>query len=646
MGREIAEALGIVVKNSDGHLQCQGGDVVTWLFGHLLEMCQPHEYDPDMKKWRFETLPFVPGDWKLKPKPESKKQFGIVRDLIKKADSIVHAGDIDREGQLLVDELLEYVGCKKKAQRILLSSLDAASVKKALADLRNNADYQPLRDAALARSRADFLVGINCTRAMTLTAQNQGYDGVLSLGRVQTPTLALVVARDLEIENFKPQNFLMPKIEVEHPAGTFWATWAPGEDQAGLDSENRLIDARIAEELRTRAQGQKGILADYSATKKTKAPPLPHSLATLQKAASARFGLSAADTLAAAQGLYEAKVTTYPRSECQYLAEEQHADAATILANLKREFPQLGSCDASRKSKAWDTSKVAEHHGIIPTGASPAKCSAAEQKVFSLILQGYAQQFLPAMEYLAQKAVVDLAGERWEATGRTISNKGWTAYGDNSDDDEADDPSLPQMNSGDSVRAASAVVEQRQTKPPARFTDGTLIEAMSAIHRFVSDPKIKQKLKETSGIGTPATRANIIETLFSRDYLRRAKKQIISTDVGRNLIRVSPRLLTDPGITALWEQALSEIEHGRQAADTFVDYQIKLLPTMIEQIRAAKFDTKVVGEQQSCPACGGVLKRWQSKKKKDFFFWSCCAKCGAPSLMDENGKPGKPFGSS
>ena len=588
MGKEIAQTLG-VKKRSKGSIECQNGDIVTWLFGHILEMLEPQEYDPAYKKWRLDTLPFVPQEWKLKVKKDAAGQFKVVSSLIKKADRIVHAGDIDREGQLLVDEVLEYVGNKKPTQRILLSSLDTKSIQKALADLKDNADYQNMKNAALARARADFLIGINGTRAMTLVGQRQGYSGVLSMGRVQTPTLALVVQRDREIENFKPKDYFVPKIEVQHANGVFLATWHPQEDSPGLDPEGRLIQQDIGQKLVDAAkQAGQGRIAQCEAVKKTKAAPLPHSLTTLQKAANAAYGLSAAATLEAAQGLYEKKITTYPRSECQYLTDEHYAESGKVISSLKGNFKELAGANPSLKSKAFNTGKVTEHHAIIPTGASPSGLNQAEQQVFQLVVTAYAQQFYPAMEYLSKTVLIEMAGQLWKATGKTVLNPGWTVVG-KQEQKKGDEQNLPEgMEKEDPVSLIKAMLEAKKTKPPAHFTEGTLIDAMGGIHRFVTNPKIKKMLKETAGIGTPATRAAIIEILLKRNYMERSGKKVLSTAIGRNLVDATPSGFADPGITALWEQVLSSIEEGKASLDDFVRKQVDALPLLIEQIEQAK----------------------------------------------------------
>ena len=663
LGKAIAEGIG-TVRASRTHIECKGGAIVTWCFGHLLEQAEPEDYSPIYKKWRADDLPIIPERWKLIPKKTSLDQFKAIKELLQKASEVVNAGDPDREGQLLVDELLEYVGNKKPVRRIWLASLDEKSVAKALANLRDNQDYQNLKNSALTRQRADWLVGMNLTRAMTLAAQQQGVKGVISAGRVQTPTLALVVDRDREIEKFVPRDFYVPIITVAHAKGTFTATWQPGEDSPGLDPDGRLLDRNVADAVARKAKGQSGNLSQVQYQEKRKAPPLPYNLAKLTKAASSKYGFSAADTLEYAQALYESKLTTYPRSDCQYLPDEQFSDAAEILRGLASSgVPGAQKANPSIRTGAWSTAKVTAHHAIIPTGKPlergvEAFCAKyADQpnkarniangmrKLYSLICESYIRQFYPDMRYVSQQAMVDLAGEKWKATGQQIIDPGWTVLGGHQEDDEEQDPGgLPLgMKQGDGVRCQDVQVRADKTKPPPRFTDGSLVEAMANIHKFVTNPEIKKRLKETSGIGTDATRGNIIETLFTRTYLERKGKQIISTKLGREVVDRIPQNLRDPGTTALWEDALAMIAEGKVTAATFMGKQTEQLPRMVKAALEAKFSDALAGPVHPCPACSKPLRRFQSRTRKGSYFWACSEK-DHPLLMDEKGKPGAPFG--
>jgi DNA topoisomerase-3 len=642
MARAIAEGLGIKKKDA-GYIECANNDCVTWAFGHLLEQFNPEEYDKVFKQWKEEYLPIVPDVWQIKPKSDSgtKKQLNIIKTLLKKYSTIINAGDPDREGQLLIDEILEYFNNKKPVHRILLSALDPKSVKHALNDIKDNKKFRPLKDEALARSRADWLVGFNLTRAMTISAQRQGLKGVFSIGRVQTPTLALVVERDRLIENFKPVDYFVPKIKIEHPNGIFEGVWLPNENNPDLDPENRLINHKAAQKIVQDLKGKAGQISQAQNQKKKVAPPLPYNLSTLQKEASAKFGFGAKQTLSLAQDLYEKKATTYPRSDCRYLPEEQHSDAKQILSKLGAQgFSDAKNADPSLKSSAWNTKKTEVHQGIIPTGEKAGSLSGDHKKLFSLIANSYIQQFFPAMEYVSQQIITSLGNEMWKSAGKKMIAPGWTVVGKNKSEK---DTSLPDVQKHDAVTCIDFEIDSRQTKPPARFTEGSLIEAMASVHKFVTNPQIKALLKESSGIGTDATRANIIETLFSRDYLEKHGKQIQSTKRGRALIDVTPENLTDPGTTAVWEDQLKKIGAGQKDMTGFLSDQISILPKMCEIALNAKFPEKIIGKVHKCPECGSALRRMKSKKNGQWY-WVCFEKKRHPGdqvvfLSDQKGAP-------
>lgn len=650
MGKAIASVIG-VEKMDDGFINCRDGSKVTWAFGHLYEQADPEDYNPVYKRWEFSTLPIIPEQWKLRIKRDKKgkedagvkKQLGVIKKLVKECKTVVNAGDPDREGQLLIDEILIEMGNKKPVERIWLASLDEKSVKKALAELKSNNLYDDLRQAAEARSKADWLSGMNLTRAMTLMARQSGNDGVFSIGRVQTPTCALVVDRDNLIDNFKPIPYYVPVIQVKHANGTFRAILQIDDNTPGIDDQNRIVDERAAQQIvRAALASPSGNIKSYTEAIKNVAPPMPYSLSLLQKEASSKLGLSAEGVLKAAQNLYESKLTTYPRTDCNFLPEEQFADAAGILQRLGQSGHQAaGGANSSLKSKAWNTSKVTAHHGIIPTGQSASNLAGNEKAIYEMIVNRYIEQFYPDYQYKSQQAVSLFAEYQWKSEGKSMVAQGWKAVaGGVASDDEPEENlgMLPVMQKGDGATCVSAEVENKKTTPPPRFTDGTLIEAMAAVHKFVSDPKIKARLKENSGIGTEATRANIIETLINRDYIKRKGKQLISTDRGKELIKLVPENLKDPGLTALWEDYLEQISSGKLGMDDFIRQQEQMLPKMINLIK--NLDFKSPKNTHKCPTCGSALKKWQSKNKS-FHYWSCLGDRNHPVFFDKEGKPGE-----
>lgn len=632
-----------------------GDDVVTWCFGHLLEMAEPESYSEAYKQWSFDVLPIVPDDWQLIPKDDAKSQIKAIKELLAEADEVVNAGDPDREGQLLVDELLEHLGNTNPVKRIWLAALDESSVRKALGSLRDNGEYQQLKASAEARQRGDWLVGMNLTRAYTLAGRRTGYDGVLSVGRVQTPTLALVVNRDLTIENFKAKDFFGVSAAIKAAGGGFLARWKPA-DSVPVDESGRVLDKGIADAVAAKVTGQAGQVVKYEAAEKKQAAPLPYSLSSLQAAANKKLGLGAQDVLDIAQELYEAKLTTYPRTDCNYLPESQLGDAAQVLAGLPDDYAELvKQADTSLKSAAWNDKKITAHHAIIPTGQR-ADLKGKQAQVFDLIVRAYLAQFFPAHTYRQTSIVLDVAGETFTASGKTPLLPGWkVVFGASvEDEDEGEEKdkdakqTLPALTNGEAVACESASVESKKTTPPARFTEGTLIQAMTNIHQLVEDPELKKRLKETAGIGTEATRAGIIETLKKRGFIAEKGKQIISTDPGRKLILALPEKVKSPGLTGLFEQLLDGIAEGKITAEQFLAKQVEFVSKYVEEAKTA---TLGLAAAHPCPVCKqGHLRRRTNDKG---VFWGCSRyqdgcktsfpdKAGKPDLSPKKKPAGKP----
>lgn len=648
VAKAIAGELGTTGKG-DGYIEC-GTDKVTWCFGHMLEQADPDEYTPDdvprgqsgKKVWRVDELPIIPQSWILKPKDDAKKQLTVIGKLIKEAKEIVNAGDPDREGQLLVDEVLEHFRNSKPVRRFWVSAQDSVSVKRGLAALKENTTYAGWSDAARGRQRADWLIGMNLSRAYTLRAQRGGSRALLTVGRVQTPTLALVVARDREIEAFKAVPYHTIRAVVQHAGGSFTAAWKAKDEQAGLDSEGRLVDTAVADALVASVKGQPGTIAAYKQEAKKQNQPLAFSLSDITAVASAKFGYSAEDVLNACQALYEThKLTSYPRTDCAYLPESQHADAPRVLEAVKHVNPELAGlvdgADPRIKSKTWDDSKITAHHGIVPTmqRGSKAALNERERNIYDLIVRAYLAQFYPLHEYMQTTVGVEIAGENFAASGKVITRNGWRDVyaqadedGEKDDDEDSGTQALPAMAQGDAVRCADATRKDAKTKPPARFTEGTLIRAMENIHKFVSDAEHKKMLREGDGIGTSATRASIISELKRREFLAVKGKQIISTTLGRSVIDALPEVVKSPVLTALYERMLKGVEQGSAALDafiakqeTFIRDQVAKANTGAVTIAGGKEGTPVSAIHK-CMACASGLSRRPSKKKGQFW-WGC-----------------------
>ena len=603
VAKAIVAELGCVTRG-DGFITCKDGSVVTWCFGHLLEQAEPDAYLPDdvprtkkgSKVWRFEDLPIYPKNWKLLPKNDKgvKKQLATIGKLLKKASLVVHAGDPAREGQLLVDEVLEHFRYTGRVQRFWVSAQDSASIRKGLTNLRDNETFDGMRLAALGRSRADWLLGMNLSRAYTLAQQAQGKKELIAVGRVQTPTLALVAKRDVAIRDFKPVPYFVIKARLGG-GKPFTAVWEPEESQAGIDEQKRLVDRCIAAALqqRLKAVGQATVVR-CSRTPKKIAQPKAFSLADIQLGASNQFGFSAEKTLNLCQSLYEThKATSYPRTDCSFLPESQYADAKNVLAAIAKTMPPLAGlvakCDCSIQSPTWNDKKITAHHGIIPTqqATDGSKFSDDERKIYRLIAERYLSNFLPAHEYLACSIELRIATERFSAKGRLVTKPGWKVVTSAADEDKADDEgqALPELKSGLQLPVSGIDCEEERTKPPAAFTEGTLIRAMENIHQAVNDPKSKKFLKEGDGIGTPATRAAIIAELKRKKYLEVKGKKIVATELGLHLLQVVPDVMKNPVLTALFERILREVEAGNVPLDVFIEKQKQLVINELRRLR-------------------------------------------------------------
>jgi DNA topoisomerase III len=609
LARAIADVLPGPKVRREGHIVCGANDVVAWCAGHILELAPPDAYDPAYKSWRLDHLPIVPRAWRLDPSaPDLLKN---IKRLLPGAARVVHAGDPDREGQLLVDEVLEFLGYRGPVDRLLVSDLNPAAVQRALSEIHPNGCYRGLYEAGLARQRADWLYGINLTRLYTLLGRAGGYDGVLSVGRVQTPVLGLVVRRDREIEAFQPRAYYSVRAGVRCPAGSFAATWlAPQPAGPEIDDAGRLVSAERASEIRRAVEGRPAVVVGSSRERKTEVAPLLYSLSDLQIDAGRRFGLSPKQTLDAAQALYETRrLVTYPRSDCSYLPVAHHAQAGAMLAalsaNLPSLAPEVGAADSSRRSRVWNDKKITAHHALVPTvvRAPVAGLPVAERRVYELIARRYLAQFLPAFEFDETRIQLEAGGERFRAAGRETIADGWTSVGRplpakaEKDDDDADrdeTQALPLLREGTAATIERVSVLDRQTMPPRRFTEATLIQVMTGIARFVSDPAIKKVLRETDGLGTPATQAQIIETLFERRFIERRGRQLVSTNVGRALIDALPDAATRPDMTALWEAAMRNIADGRAPLDTF-------LRLVTDQLRKLVADGRTHGRLRVVP---------------------------------------------
>ena len=626
LARAIADVLPKPHRRGDGYISCGSGDTVTWCIGHLLEQAEPDAYDTRYARWNLADLPIVPEKWQLKPKPSVAKQLNVIKRLLGDAQQVIHAGDPDREGQLLVDEVLDYLELapekRQTVQRCLINDLNPQAVERAVSRLRDNRDFIPLCVSALARSRADWLYGINMTRAYTILGRNAGYNGVLSVGRVQTPVLGLVVRRDEEIENFVSKDFYEVKAHIVTPAEErFTAMWIPSEScEPHQDEEGRLLNKALAEHVIKRIEGQPAIVTGYNDKRESETAPLPFSLSALQIEASKRFNLSAQQVLDLCQRLYEThKLITYPRSDSRYLPEEHFAGRHAVMNAIASHVPELqqvAAVDPDRRNRCWDDKKVDAHHAIIPTArAGNINLSDDERKIYTLVARQYLMQFCPDAMY--RKCVIDLdiANGKFVAKARFLAEAGWRALlGAKERDDEDEGSPLPVVAKGDELLCEKGELMERQTQPPRPFTDATLLSAMTGIARFVQDKELKKILRATDGLGTEATRAGIIELLFRRTFLYKKGRYIHSSEAGRALIHCLPEIAARPDMTADWEATLTQISEKNRRYQDFMQPLVGTLYQLIDQARSNRNPQAFRGLP---PAAEQSAKRKYKPKSKE-----------------------------
>jgi DNA topoisomerase-3 len=627
-GKDIGRILG-ATQRGEGCLN-GSGVTVTWCVGHLVEAAAPEVYDAALKRWSLEQLPIIPQQWRVEVKPKTATQFKVVKALLAKATHLVIATDADREGELIAREIIDLCGYRGPIERLWLSALNDASIRTALDKLRPSSDTLPMYYSALARSRADWLVGMNLSRLFTVLGRQAGYDGVLSVGRVQTPTLKLVVDRDREIAAFKSVPFWAIHVSLSAEGQAFAAQWVAPD--GCTDDAGRCLQQPVAQQAaqQIRAAGSAQVVS-VETERVREGPPLLFDLGTLQEVCSKQLGLDVQETLQIAQALYEThKATTYPRSDSGYLPESMFTEVPTVLDSLLKTDPSLlpimGQLDRSQRSRAWNDGKVTAHHGIIPT-LEPANLSALSEKelaVYRLIRAHYLAQFLPHHEFDRSVAEFSCGQQTLVATGKQVVIKGWRLVlaepqADEDGDDAARSQVLPPLREGLACQVAEAEIKALKTMPPKPYTQGELVKSMKGIARFVTDPRLKQKLKDTTGIGTEATRANIISVLIARGYIVKKGRSIRASDAAFTLIDAVPAAIADPGTTAVWEQALDMIEAGQLTLDVFLSKQATWISQLIAQYGSMSLSIKVP-HGPACPQCGAPTRQRTGKSGP---FWSC-----------------------
>lgn len=606
VARDLAGVLGRFASK-DGYME-NDQYVVTWAFGHLVELAAPEDYNPQLKKWSLETLPILPETFKLKMNPKTRKQFKTVKGLFNRPDIglIICATDAGREGELIFRYIYSLSGCKKPFMRLWLSETTPAAVKKGFASLRPGTEFDRLGHAARARSQADWLVGINATRAFTVR-----HNDLLSIGRVQTPTLALIVNREREIRNFVPEPYWELYAEFAKSDGqVYTGKWFKGK-------QNRFQDQESARAVQAVVDGRPAAVREVEEKDVAELPPLLFNLNDLQKEANKKYGLAAARTLELAQSLYETrKLLTYPRTDSRHLTSEL---AKTIpgrlsaLAGVPEYSPYIATAKAAGipGKRYVDDARVSDHTALIPTEIKPElnKLPADERKIYDLVVRRFLAVFHPPARYKQTRVVTEAVGETFLTTGRVELDRGWkTVYTvmENDTDEEGEDTGvIPELSRGETVRTTKTDIREKKTKPPKRYTEAGLLAVMEGAGRLLEDRELKEAMKD-HGLGTPATRAAIIERLLKVGYIERQKKLLVPTAKGETLIDLVPEIIKNPELTGRWEKTLADIETGAAGPEEFMSGIKKLTTDIVELARnqVANQPAPTTEPLGKCPLCG------------------------------------------
>lgn len=605
VAREIAEVLDIRTKKNgwiEGH-----GCAITWAFGHLVTLQEPGEYDPALKRWSLESLPFVPTEFKLKliENRGVPEQFAVIKTLCEQAEEIVCATDAGREGELIFRYILALSGCgQKPIRRLWLNSLTPDAIKEAFKNLKDGHEYDPLYAAARCRSESDWIVGLNATRYYTVRHGRfgGGTDRVLwSIGRVQTPVLAMIVERDDAIDQFRSQ--------------PFWELTTQYREVVFKYTGKRFDKPELAQVLLDQIMGHPFEITGLDGKEKKEPPPQLFDLTTLQRDMNKAHGLSAADTLAATQNLYESKLVTYPRTDSRYLNNDMKPRIPGIFQSLEKLYPaQIAALNLSKlpfTSRIVDDKKVTDHHAIIPTGVEPRSLGANEQRVYDAIVIQFIAAFYPACVKIVTTVDGLSNGVSFQTKGTQIVKPGWIALFPKKKkqvDDDEEQQVLPAFTKGE-TGPHEPFLREGKTNPPKHFTENSLLGAMEAAGKLVDDDALREALKER-GIGTPATRAAIIETLLQRNYIRRDKKLLLATDMGRCLIAlIRDPLLKSPEMTGEWEGKLKQIERKELDAGDFMRGICDYIRGLIRNPSAGQSTAAHLG---NCPLCGKQVIKGRS----------------------------------
>jgi DNA topoisomerase III len=630
VGRDLVRVLPGAFEKHEGYLE-SGGHVVSWAVGHLVQLAEPEEYGPQFKKWRMADLPIVPDAFKLVVRDErSKKQMSVLTKLLKRddVDEVVNACDAGREGELIFAYIYEKARAKKPVRRLWLSSMTTQAIREAFERLRPAEELARLEAAARSRSEADWIVGMNATRAATIRLRS-AFDGAVSLGRVQTPTLALIARREEEIRAFKPEPYWVVDARFDADAQRSYA----GRYHAGAQPRIRT-EAEAAAVVQA-VRGGRGAITKLEKTRRSEKAPLLYDLTSLQRDANTRFGFSARRTLAAAQRLYEEhKALTYPRTNSRFLSSDMAGEikpTAELVGHngdYRRAAAYVTGLDVLPLGRVINDEKVTDHHAIIPTRSEHQldKMSDDDRRVYDLVARRFLAAFHPEAVFENTRLETTVAEHVFRTRGKVLLEAGWRGVygeavddGEGRDDDEGAEQRLPKLEKGESVDVREVGLEAKETKPPRRYTDASLLAAMETAGKLVDDDELREAMKE-SGIGTPATRAAIIERLISVGYVERDGRALVATDKGLNVVKLlGEHVLTEPSLTGEWEKRLDDIEHGRDSRERFMADIAAFAGATVTELDGKLKDVKI--ERASlgpCKVCGKEIK----ENRKGFSCWS------------------------
>ena len=676
VARDIANILG-ATQQHQGYLEGNGYQV-TWTFGHLCELKYPEDYTPLWKRWSLGALPMVPARFGIRLKDDQgvKAQFDVIQKLMQKADRIINCGDAGQEGELIQRWVMQKAEVKCPVDRLWISSLTEESIREGFSSLKPQQEYKSLYEAGLCRAIGDWLLGMNATRLYTIK-YGGGYGAPpLSIGRVQTPTLALIVRRQLEIENFKPEPYWV--LTTVYRDTTFNAVMAdPNEDEPAAEGDDKGDKAKQQQQTPARRgftteeegraalakiQNEPFVVTAVDKKRGTEQPPRLFDLTSLQVECNKKFGYSADLTLSLIQSLYEKKVTTYPRVDTTYLSDDIYPKCPGILRGIRNQYNDLleplrgNNGVLPKRKKVFDTSKVTDHHAIIPTGVEANNLTDTERNVYDLVARRFITVFYPDCKFATTTVMGQAADVPFKATGKIILEPGWRAVPPsaakmvataNDDDDKKDETerTLPDFVKGESGPHQPDLA-QKMTQPPKPYTEATLLRAMETAGRTVDNEELRDAMKE-NGIGRPSTRAAIIETLFRRQYIRRQRKTIVATPTGVQLISIiKEELLKSAELTGLWEKKLRQIEHHEYSAPQFIAELKDMVTEVVNQVLRDNTNRHITQDiplsaqlkaKDDAPAAKASVPNKETKPRKRIIrAGSICPLCGQGKVIKGN----------